>query len=47
MNCSNQKCNRKIGKEVSENEDSEGNKYCSDCVAKLQLIAEQTGEYYD
>ena len=47
MKCSNPKCNREIEEGVSDNEDSKGDKYCANCVAKIQLVAEQTGEYYD
>jgi len=47
MKCSNQKCNREIEECISENVDAEGNKYCGDCIVKIQFVAEQTGEYYD
>lgn len=47
MKCSNPKCNREIEDWLTENKDADGNKYCADCIAKIQLIAEQTGEYYD
>jgi len=47
MKCSNPKCNKEIDKYLDGNEDAEGNKYCADCIAKLQLIVKQTGEYYD
>jgi DNA-directed RNA polymerase subunit RPC12/RpoP len=45
MKCS--YCNKEIEEWLDDNTDAEGNKYCADCVAKIQNIAEQTGESYD
>jgi predicted amidophosphoribosyltransferase len=45
MKCS--YCNKEIEEWLDSNIDAEGNKYCSDCIAKIQFVAEQTGEYYD
>ena len=39
MKCSN--CNKEIEEWIDCNEDSNGNKYCADCVAKIQLVGEQ------
>ena len=41
MKCSNPKCNREIEDWLTENVDAEGNKYCADCVAKIQVVGEQ------
>ena len=41
MKCS--YCNKEIENWANNNVDSEGNKYCMECVAKIQLIAEQEG----
>jgi hypothetical protein len=40
-------CKKQIEEGLYDNVDADGNKYCADCVAKIQFVAEQTGEYYD
>jgi len=38
MKCS--YCNKKIEEDLEDNEDADGNKYCSDCVSKFECVAE-------
>jgi len=40
-------CKKRIEDWASDNKDEEGNEYCMNCLAKIQLVAEQTGQYYD
>jgi len=41
MECKN--CKKEIEEGIDENIDADGNKYCADCVSKIQFVAEQTG----